>query len=311
MRFSTLTCVALATATLQPVICGKVETSIQAFQVGEGVLARETPSLFTASEGAEGYITSGVLKLLLDLSAIARRLFDFLRCAHPRESFWDKVTELGPKFQGHTDGLFRYATELYPSEKITEFRASVRNITSTATTIYQDVHEAAGQRGIPLDSMKGELENIFYVMSEELKEQFPPPEAAPGHETRTVMISTVLDRIEGGFLPFAIKHGVNEETLKTHLSSFKLHAQFIVVTIGDLVEQHPELAMTLSVAAIAMLLPELWLLRLILRMFGFGAQGLIKGGVAAWLQGWLFGPAVPKGGWFATLQRLAMKAVKL
>jgi hypothetical protein len=35
--------------------------------------------------------------------------------------------------------------------------------------------------------------------------------------------------------------------------------------------------MTLSVAAIAMLLPELWLLRLILRMFGFGAQGLIKG----------------------------------
>lgn len=274
MRFSTLTCVALAAATLQPVICGKVETSIQAFQVGEGVLARETPSLFTASEGgmshtycafihsqltlystpAEGYITSGVLKcgyyslatvfeslicqvsttVLLDLSAIARRLFDFLRCAHPRESFWDKVTELGPKFQGHTDGLFRYATELYPSEKITEFRASVRNITSTATTIYQDVHEAAGQRGIPLDSMKGELENIFYVMSEELKEQFPPPEAAPGHETRTVMISTVLDRIEGGFLPFAIKHGVNEETLKTHLSSFKLHAQFIVVTIGTL-----------------------------------------------------------------------------
>jgi len=35
------------------------------------------------------------------------------------------------------------------------------------------------------------------------------------------------------------------------------------------------------------------------------------GGVAAWLQRWLFGPAVPKGGWFAILQHLAMKAVKL
>jgi hypothetical protein len=46
---------------------------------------------------------------------------------------------------------------------------------------------------------------------------------------------------------------------------------------GDLVEQHPELAITLSVAAIAMLLPELWLLRQVLRMFGFGAQGPIKG----------------------------------
>jgi len=35
------------------------------------------------------------------------------------------------------------------------------------------------------------------------------------------------------------------------------------------------------------------------------------GGIAAWLQQWLFGPAVPKGGWFAMLQRLAMTAAKL
>jgi hypothetical protein len=78
-----------------------------------------------------------------------------------------------------------------------------------------------------------------------------------------------------------------------------------------------------------MLLPEFFLLRLVLRIFGFGSRGPIKGaflydcdaerlfnmlfvgGAAAWLQRWLFGPAVPKGGWFAMLQRLAMKAVKL
>jgi hypothetical protein len=76
-------------------------------------------------------------------------------------------------------------------------------------------------------------------------------------------------------------------------------------------------------------LPELWLLRQVLRMFGFGPLGPVKGaflhdcgaerlfnmifvgGVAAWMQRWLFGPAVPKGGWFAMLQSLAMKAVKL
>jgi hypothetical protein len=196
-----------------------------------GVFKCEYYSLTTVFESL---IRQGSSTALLDLSATARRLFDLLRFAHPREFFWDKVTELGPKFQGHTDGLFRYATELYPSEKIMEFKTSVHNITSTATTMYQDVRDAAEQRGIPLDSMKGELANIFDVISEELKEQFPPPKAAPSHETRTAMISTVLDRIEERFLQFAIKHGVNEETLKTHLSSFKVHVQFIVVTIGTL-----------------------------------------------------------------------------
>jgi hypothetical protein len=99
--------------------------------------------------------------------------------------------------------------------------------------------------------------------------------------------------------------------------------------IGDLFEQHQELAITLLIAGIVMLLPELFILRQVLRIFGFGPQGPIKGaflydcgaerlfnmlfvgGVAAWLQGWLFGPTVPKGGWFAMLQSLAMKAIKL
>ncbi|OAX43620.1 hypothetical protein K503DRAFT_765709 [Rhizopogon vinicolor AM-OR11-026] len=242
------------------------------------------------------------------LSTSAHKLFDGLHFADAAESWWDKVVELGPIL---TDGLFRHAMELYPSDKITEFKASVVNVTTTATTLHQVVLEAAEQHGIPLDTMKGELGDICNSMFEELKEQFPPPDEAPSHENRMVMISTALDRIEGGFLQFAINHGVSEEPLKSHSGSLKLHAQSIVVTIGDLVERHPDLAITLLVAAITMLLPELWLLRQVLRMFGFGPRGPIKGGVAAWLQRWLFGPAVPKGGWFATLQYLAMQAVKL
>ncbi|OJA16723.1 hypothetical protein AZE42_12356 [Rhizopogon vesiculosus] len=312
MRFSTLTCVALAAATLRPVVCSNVETNTPT--VDKSILVQATLPAATSGE----YMVSGVLKSLLDFSAIARRLWDLLHFAHAGEFFWDKVTELGPKFQGHTDGLFHYAMELYPSDTITEFKASVGNVTSTATTLHQVISEAAEQHGIPLDSMKGELGDIFNSMFEELKEQFPPPDEAPSHENRMAMITTALDRIEGGFLQFAINHGVSEEPLKSHSNSLKLHAQSIVVTIGtlpifcgDLVEQHPDLAITLLVAAITVLLPELWLLRQVLRMFGFGPGGPVKGGVAAWLQRWLFGPAVPKGGWFATLQHLAMKAVKL
>ncbi|KAG1856303.1 hypothetical protein C8R48DRAFT_302559 [Suillus tomentosus] len=64
------------------------------------------------------------------------------------------------------------------------------------------------------------------------------------------------------------------------------------------------------------------LLLTIIRIVGFGPFGPIKGmvlfscntsifltfssAIAAWLQGWLFGLAVPKGSGFAMLQRLAM-----
>lgn len=174
------------------------------------------------------------LTALFNWSAAARWLYDLLHFTHAREFFWDKVTELGPKFQDHTEGLFHYALELYPSEKIAEFKVSADNIASTTTTLRQVIRGVAEQRGIPLDSIKTELGDIFNVIFEELKEKFPPPDEAPSHENRTAIIKTALDRVEEGFLQFAVKHGVDEESLKSHTSSLKSHVQLTVVTIGTL-----------------------------------------------------------------------------
>ncbi|OJA07919.1 hypothetical protein AZE42_03686 [Rhizopogon vesiculosus] len=319
MRFSSLACIALAAATLRPVTSSIVEASTP---TSDGV-AREEGRRWGILDSLldESSKVVGALHEELDsLSTSAHKLLDGLHFADAAESWWDKVVKLGPIL---TDGLFRHAMELYPSDKITEFKASVVNVTSTATTMHQVVLEAAEQRGIPHDSMEEELGYIFNAIFEELKAQFPPPDEAPGHENRTAMISTFLDRIDEGFLQFAIKHGISEESLKSHSSSLKFHVQLIVYDTGDLVEQHPELAMTLMCFAIAELLPE----HLFLRMLGFGPLGPIKGasgynccaerlfnmsfvgGVAALMQRWLFGGAIPKGGWFAMLQRLAMKVV--
>ncbi|KAG1723732.1 uncharacterized protein EDB91DRAFT_1351131 [Suillus paluster] len=171
-------------------------------------------------------------------------------------------------------------------------------------------YSAAEERGIPLDSVSEELGNRFRALFEELKEQFPPPGEASGHENRTVMITTVLDRIEESFLQVAINRGMSEEVLKSHCSSLKSGVQHIVVTIGDLYEQHPELAWTLSCIATGAIFSQ-GILLTILRVFGLGALGPIKGTAATWLQAWLFGPAVPRGSWFAVLQRLAMTGAKL
>ncbi|KAG1774147.1 hypothetical protein EV702DRAFT_548159 [Suillus placidus] len=201
----------------------------------------------------------------------------------------------------HIDEFFQRAREFYPSDKITELRKSVDSVASTATTLYQVIKEAAERRGIPLYPVLS-----FSILLEMLKEQFPPPNEAPGHEKRMAMINTVLDRVEECFLQVIGKLGMNKELLKSLSSSLKSGVKHIIVTIGDIDEQHPALVSALLSIVISMLFAEVLSLSAILRIVGFGSLGPVKGETAAWLQGLLFGPAVPKGDWFGRLQRLAM-----
>jgi hypothetical protein len=95
---------------------------------------------------------------------------------------------------------------------------------------------------------------------------------------------------------------------------------------GDFIEQHPflfaALFQFLSIG-LTMAVPGFWLLRLLLRIFGFGSGGPMKGAVvnlyelspteslgagtaASWAQGAFYGAAVSKGSWFSSLQKAAM-----
>ncbi|KAG1888712.1 hypothetical protein F4604DRAFT_1899672 [Suillus subluteus] len=191
-----------------------------------------------------------------------------------------------------------------------------------ATLAYVTLATAATQP-ITSSNIEKSARSIFVVLFEELMEMFPPPGEAPGHDNRTIMINAALDRIEEGFLQVTTKLGVNEELLKSHSSSLKFVIQHVAITTGDLVEQHPDIANTLLNIVIAelspLLLPEMGallasegsLLRPLLRMFGSGPQGPIKGGIAAWLQRWIFGATIPGINWFAVLQHLAMIGTKL
>lgn len=237
------------------------------------------------------------------------------------ESFLDKIVELGPNIKEYADELSRNAMALYPSKKLMEFRESMVNVTNVATALRKVCSGAAEDSGVSLHSVMEEYGDIFAVLFKDLMEMFPPPGEAPGHDNRTIVVNAILNRFEEGYLQVATKPEVSEERSKSHLSSLKFVVQDVAVTIGDLVEQHPDITKTLLLIAIAELSPLLlfeigallkgWLFRLFLRIFGLGPQGLIKGGTAAWLQRWLFGAAIPKGSWFSVLQRLAMIGTKL
>ncbi|KAG2130439.1 uncharacterized protein EDB93DRAFT_79114 [Suillus bovinus] len=152
------------------------------------------------------------------------------------ESFWDKIIELGPNIKEYTDELFYHVVELYPSEKLAEFRQSMVNVTAAATALHKVCSGAAEDSGISLYSVMysvmEEHGDIFIVLFEELMEMFPPPSEAPGHDNCTIMIGMALDRIEQSFLQIATKVGINEELLKSYSGSLKFVVQHVVVTIG-------------------------------------------------------------------------------
>ncbi|KAG2742580.1 hypothetical protein P692DRAFT_20198602 [Suillus brevipes Sb2] len=329
MWFSTLAYVivtlAAAAATLQPISSSNIEESAcsaESNKIVEGWRAVKC-SLFDDPSK----ITYAIHEGFDYLSASAHTWYGS-HFPDTGESFWDKIVELGPNIkknlQEYADELFHHTVELYPSDKLTEFRESMANVTATATVLRNVCSAAAEDSGVSFQSIIEEHGDIFVVLFEELIEMFPPPEEAPGHDNRTIMISTALDRFEEGFLQVATKLGVSEELLKSHSSSLKFVVQHVTVTIGDLVEQHPDIANTLLLVVMAELLPIFLpkvgisalfegsrLLRPLLRLLGFGPQGPIKGGIAAWLQRWIFGPTIPGGSWFAVLQRLAMIGTKL
>ncbi|KAG2137139.1 uncharacterized protein EDB93DRAFT_768553 [Suillus bovinus] len=152
-----------------------------------------------------------------------------------------------------------------------------------------------------IESVLKYLKTTFSDLFEKLKKQFPPPHEAPGHEKRMATMDTILDCVEEYLLQIVGKLGVSSKELQGLTGPFKSGVKHVVVTIGDLIEQHPYLACALFTIVIGMLFGKE-----ILCIFGFGSLGPVKGGIAAWLQGCLFGPAVPAGSWFAILQHFAM-----
>ncbi|KAG2069788.1 hypothetical protein BDR04DRAFT_1077639 [Suillus decipiens] len=306
-------------ATLQPITSTNIEQTARSSDSNRTIIEDGWGAVKSLFDNPSK-ITDAIHEGFDSLSAAVHTWYE-LQFPDTEESFWDKIAELGPNIKEYADELFYLAVESYPSDKLMEFRESMVNVTATATALRKVCSGAAEDSGVSLHSVIEQHGDTFVVLFEELMKMFPPPEEAPGHENRTIMISTTLDRFEEGFLQVATQLGVSEELLKSHTSSLKFVVQDITVTIGDLVEQHPDIAKALLLIAITQLLPLLlpeigaslegWLLRSLLRMFGFGPQGPIKGGIAAWLQRWIFGATIPEGSWFSVLQRLAMIGTRL
>ncbi|KAJ7757722.1 hypothetical protein DFH07DRAFT_695745, partial [Mycena maculata] len=160
---------------------------------------------------------------------------------------------------------------------------------------------------VSLDDIAEDLQHAFAKVLKELQVMFPPPDKAPGHEDREVVVTAALEKAGAALVMVCAQYGMDEERVRVHWDgTLRPAIHTTVVLIGDLVEQHPDLLTYVLFTGAVMLIPDYWLLRPVFGIFGFGPTGPVKGTTVAWAQRVFYGAAVSKGSWFAFLDSVAI-----
>ncbi|KAF7355687.1 hypothetical protein MSAN_01486500 [Mycena sanguinolenta] len=230
------------------------------------------------------------------------------------EEFWGRARELGDAARKYSQKLMEdaAATSQDVREKIEEMKERVQAIIGGATALH-DLQVSmqsrlAGRSSDEKSTVGEDLERALGRVIEELQIMFPPPGEAPGHENRQKMVVMALEKTGVELKAVCAKHGMDEDFVAAHWETIRGAIEKLVVLLGDLVEQHPNLLSALLFTGAVMLIPEYWVLRPVLGLFGFGPIGPGKATAASWAQRVFYGAAVPKGSWFAFLQQAAMKS---
>ncbi|KAF9224484.1 hypothetical protein BS17DRAFT_779884 [Gyrodon lividus] len=203
--------------------------------------------------------------------------------------------------------FFRRARNIRNSDQFRQLKSTMNDLVQHINTLSEEISRTLEGHQVTMDTFSNELSVVLARVIEELNQEFPSPDTAPTHAERSVMVSRMLDKIDASFsVNLCDQHGIDKALLSDYLRVVKAHLEALVVTAGDLAEQHPKLLDVLVFSVISTLIPEGWFLQPLLRVIGFGVKGPIKGTLAAWMQKRFFGAVIPAGSWFSYIQSVAM-----
>ncbi|KAI9460433.1 hypothetical protein HD554DRAFT_1586953 [Boletus coccyginus] len=207
--------------------------------------------------------------------------------------------------QDYIHSVLEEAATYFESTHFTDIASTMDLIVSTTATFRDNIQGALDAHNITFDTLTEELEGIFVGIVNDL-EKIPPPDEAPGHAERAEMVNRILDDVARELIKLATRYGIEEEVVTSYINALKPPVQTLTVAVGDINEQHPKLLPALIFSVAVLLIPESWILKSFLRLFGFGLTGPVKGSAAAWMQSYFFGAAVEAGSWFSLLQAAGM-----
>ncbi|KAK7681792.1 hypothetical protein QCA50_015139 [Cerrena zonata] len=282
----------------------------------------------------DGAHQNNVQELLRTLSIFGDAKQKFLDIVHggmeqTHFDFWKQANSLGQKLQKYSESLIDDAKSQVQeaAERIEEVRQIVHDLVTSVNHLHADLASHLTD-DVTTESLSQDLEDALLPIVEKLHEMFPAPDHAPHHDERERAVRELLDKIEEKIVAVGTKHGLDEAVLRRHIETINPLVLKLVVLIGDLSEQHPILRDMLIFTVVGLIIPESWILRPILRIFGFGPAGPAKGrkpasslctylimmatlagSAASWSQRYFYGAAVKKGTWFSNMQRAGMTVV--
>ncbi|KAJ7126390.1 hypothetical protein C8R43DRAFT_1028814 [Mycena crocata] len=248
------------------------------------------------------------------------------------EDFWPRARELGEQARLYGEQLMKDAAARSADAraKVDTIKLRVDAIVHAATAMHDELQASGATEGplgarrvgddenskdenavasedtIKAQALADDLAHAFEAVFEELQVRFPAPDKAPGHAERRLMVRVALEKARAALLAVFAKYGM-EERAKVHWDGVLEPAiEQTVVVLGDLAEQHPDLLSGILFTVAVLLIPESWILRPVLSVFGFGPTGPVKGTTAAWAQSTFYGAAVSGDSWFALLQWAGM-----
>ncbi|KAK7681778.1 hypothetical protein QCA50_015125 [Cerrena zonata] len=255
---------------------------------------------------------NNIQELLRTLPTFGDAKQKFLDIVHggmenPGFNFWEQTELLGQKVQKYSESLLEDAKSQVQeaSGRIEEVKQIAHELIASANHLQTDMLT----NGVTTESLSQDLEDALLPILEKFYEMFPAPEQAPDHDERERAVRELLDKIEEKIIAVGTKHGLDEAVLRKHTKNILPLILKLVVLIGDLSSQHPILRNILIVTVVLLILPDSWFLRPILRVFGFGPAGPIKGTAASWSQKYFYGAAVNKGALFSKLQKAGMTGI--
>jgi hypothetical protein len=223
-------------------------------------------------------------------------------------NFWERAASMGGAVQKYAEHVLQDATLTYASAAsgITDVKLSMSHLIERTQIMKASVVE---QHGKSVHDLYEILAVEMAKLADEIKDDFPPPDHAENHGERQILMAKILLKVEGGVVRAAVAVGIPEHEARVHFEAMEPHIRSILVTAGDLIEQHPTIAEVLMFSIVGMVVPQSWFLRPIFGLFGFGPAGSVKGKTAAWAQSRFFGAYIPAGSWFSRLQSASMGGV--
>ncbi|KAF9451955.1 hypothetical protein P691DRAFT_662054, partial [Macrolepiota fuliginosa MF-IS2] len=124
--------------------------------------------------------------------------------------------------------------------------------------------------------------------------------------TRAQLVSQAMAKTHDAYVRAIVGVGVPRDRAENQFGGLSPKITHVLLVIGNIIDNHPELLAFVIFAVAMLLLPEIQILRPIVSIFGFGPLGPVKGSAAAWLQSKFWGGSVARGSWFAILQKVGM-----